>query len=121
MFVNSVRAAPRRLMPGPTMAAAVDVYLDRAAGKRVRAFAETLHDFEAAPLAQGLRDQQNFILRQRFASRFRPAATDARKTPSVNGASRGVWRAEARGAPPAAISNNSADDSGDGPDANDAD
>src|ERR1700726_2974081 len=43
----------------------------RAAGERVRAFAETLQDLVAAPLAQGLRDQKNLILRQRFASRFR--------------------------------------------------
>ncbi len=42
----------------------------RAAGKRVRAFAKTLQDFVAAPIAQGLRNQKNLILRQRFASRF---------------------------------------------------
>ena len=42
----------------------------RAAGERVRAFAETLQDFVAAPIAQGLRDQKNLILRQRFVSRF---------------------------------------------------
>jgi hypothetical protein len=39
-------------------------------GERVRALAETLQDFVAAPLAHGLRDQKNLILRQRFASRF---------------------------------------------------
>jgi hypothetical protein len=43
----------------------------RAAGDRVRAFAETLQDFVAAPIAQSLRDQKNLILRQRFTSRFR--------------------------------------------------
>jgi hypothetical protein len=54
-----------------TIAAMGMMVAHRAAGERVRAFAETLHDFVAAPLAQGLRDQKNFILRQRFASRFR--------------------------------------------------
>jgi hypothetical protein len=32
----------------------------RTAGDRVPAFAETLQDFVAAPIAQGLRDQKNF-------------------------------------------------------------
>jgi hypothetical protein len=41
------------------------------AGDRALAFAETLQDFVAAPIAQNLRDQKNLILRQRFASRFR--------------------------------------------------
>ena len=45
--------------------------LHRAAGERVRAFAETLQDLVAALIAQGLRDPKNLILRQRFASRFR--------------------------------------------------
>src|ERR1700730_18613592 len=40
-------------------------------GECVRAFAETLQDLVAALIAQGLRDQKNLILRQRFASRFR--------------------------------------------------
>ena len=46
-----------------------------AAGEGVRAFAETLQDFVAAPIAHGLRDQKNLILRQRFASRFRHPLT----------------------------------------------
>jgi hypothetical protein len=44
-------------------------------GEGVRAFAETLQDFVAAPIAHGLRDQKNLILRQRFASRFRHPLT----------------------------------------------
>jgi len=69
----------------------------------------------AEPVCCGTEEDQNT---RRAGDRFS-------RRPGVRigfyGASTGVWRAEARGAPSAAISNNSADDSGDEPDANDAD
>jgi hypothetical protein len=39
----------------------------RTAGVSVPAFAETLQDFVAAPIPQGLCDQQHLLLRQRVA------------------------------------------------------
>lgn len=43
---------------------------DGAAGQRVMALAKMLQDFVTAPIAQGFRDQEKLILRQRYANRL---------------------------------------------------